>query len=438
VSSLLAVVVIAVLIALNGLFVAAEFAIVGVPRLAIRRRAGTGHRIAGIVQGILQSPREQDRFIATAQLGITFASLGLGMYGEHVVAAWIAGPLEMWGPPRWLAAHALATALSVTLLTYLHIVLGEMVPKSLALQQAERTVLWITPPLLATKFLFYPLVIGLNAIGNAVLSLFGIDRRTASHEQYHTAEELEFVVRESQEAGALPAELGRLIHEIFEFGDLTAGEVMTPRVRVSGVPAGSDAKAIEKTLRTSPHTRYPLYEHDMDRVLGVVHVKSLLRLVLDNEPVQARHAQVMPTVPSTARLDAVLAVMRRERAQIALVVDEYGGTAGIVTLQDLFEEVVGRMGEAGSPPTEFGFDEAGRLLVPGTARLDEVGERLTVTLSHDEVDSVSGLVLTLLGRPPRVGETVTYAGLVFEVTGIHGLGVGQCAVTRVSAVTGAK
>jgi CBS domain containing-hemolysin-like protein len=427
--------VIAVLVALNGLFVAAEFAIVGAPRLAIQRRARAGHRIAGVVHAILQKPQEQDRFIATAQLGITFASLGLGMYGEHVLAGWIGSALDAWGFPRWLAAHALATILSVTLLTYFHIVLGEMVPKSMALQQAERTVLWITPPLLATKILFYPLVIGLNAIGNAVLSLFGIDRRTASHEQYHTAQELEFVVRESQEAGALPAELGRLLHEIFGFGDLTAGEVMTPRVRVTGMPAGTDAKTIEKTLLESPHTRYPLYERDLDRVLGVVHAKDLLRLVLGNESVQSRHAQVMPTVPATAHLDDVLAVMRRERAEMALIVDEYGGTAGVVTLQDLFEEVVGRMGEAGSPPTEFGMDGAGRLIVPGTARLDEVGERLTVTLSHDDVDSVSGLVLTLLGRPPRVGEMVTYAGLVFEVTATEGHGVGHCAVSRIRPST---
>jgi len=435
VDSLLAVVVIVVLIALNGLFVAAEFAIVGAPRLAIQRRARAGHRIAGVVHRILQKPREQDRFIATAQLGITFASLGLGMYGEHVVAAWIAGALDAWGPPRWIAAHAIATVLSVTLLTYFHIVVGEMVPKSLALQQAERTVLWITPPLLATKFLFYPLVIGLNAIGNAVLSLVGVDRQAASHEQYHTAEELEFVVRESQEAGALPAELGRLMHELFEFGDLTAAEVMTPRVRVSGIQVGRDAKAIEETLRTFPHTRYPLYEQNLDHVLGVVHVKSLLRAVLGNEPVQAGHARVIPTVPATARLDAVLAAIRRERAQMALVVDEYGGTAGIVTLQDLFEEVVGTMGESGSLPSGLRLDDAGRLLVPGTARLDEVGERLRVTLAHDEVDSVSGLVLTLLGRPPRIGDTVTFGGLVFEVSAIHGLGVGQCAVSRVEPTT---
>jgi CBS domain containing-hemolysin-like protein len=436
VASFLAVVVIAALIALNGLFVAAEFAIVGAPRLAIQRRARAGQRVAAIVQAILRKPRELDRFIASAQLGITFASLGLGMYGEHALAESIAGALDTWGPPRWVAAHALATILSVTILTYFHIVLGEMVPKSMALQRAERTVLWITPPLLGTKILLYPLVIGLNAVGNAVLSVMGVDRQAASHEQYHTAEELEFVVRESEEAGALPAELGRLMHEIFEFGDLTAGEVMTPRVRVAGIRTGSDPKTVEQTLRTSPHTRYPLYEQNLDQVLGVVHVKKLLRLVLGNERVQAGHAQHMPTVPATARLDAVLAVIRRERAQMALVVDEYGGTAGVVTLQDLFEEVVGTMGEANSPPHESRFDDAGRLLVPGTVRLDEVGERLGVTLSHDEVDSVSGLVLTLLGRPPRVGETVTYAGLAFQVTATHGLGVGQCAVSRINPAAG--
>lgn len=429
--SLVAVAVIVLLIALNGLFVAAEFAIVGAPRLAIQRRAGAGQRIARVVRAILRQPREQDRFIATAQLGITFASLGLGMYGEHVVAAWIAGALDAWGPPRWIGAHALATLLSITLLTYLHIVLGEMVPKSMALQQAERTVLWVTPPLLATKAVLYPLVIGLNAIGNAVLRVAGIDRRTAAHEQYYTSKELALAVRESQEAGALPADLGRLLHEIFEFGDLTAGEVMTPRVRVTGIATGSDARAIEGTLGASPHTRYPLHEHSLDRVLGVVHVKDLLRLILANESIGPSHARPMPTVPVTARLDAVLSVMRKERAQMALVLDEYGGTAGILTLQDLFEEVVGRIGEPGSPPADFGVDDTGRLLVPGTARLDEVGERLSVALSHDDVDSVSGLVLMLLGRPPRVGERVTYGGLVFEVTAVEGFGVRQCAVTGI-------
>jgi CBS domain containing-hemolysin-like protein len=430
VDSLVAVLVIAGLILLNGLFVAAEFAIVGAPRLAIERRARAGQRVARIVHRILGDPREQDRFIATAQLGITFASLGLGMYGEHVVATWIAGLLEAWGPGRWIAAHAVATVLSVAVLTYFHIVVGEMVPKSLALQRAERTVIWITPPMLGAKALFYPLVIGLNAVGNAVLSLVGVDRQRATHERYYTPQELELVVRESHEAGALPADSARLLHEIFEFGDLTAEQVMAPRVRVTGIPIGSDPKTMEEMLRTSPHTRYPVYDGHLDQVLGMVHIKDLLRLILKGEVLQPGHARAMPTVPETARLDTVLSVMRRERAQMALVVDEYGGMAGVVTLQDLFEEVVGRVDDGGAAPADSYVDATGRVRVPGTARLDEVGERLTVTLRHEDVDSVSGLVLTLLGRPPRIGDTVRYAGLLFEVTAVHGLGVAECAVSK--------
>lgn len=165
--SLVALLVIAVLILLNGLFVAAEFAIVGVPRLAIEHRARAGQRVAQTVRRILDHPREQDRFIATAQLGITFASLGLGMYGERVAATWIADALEPWGATRWIAAHTIATVTSVSLLTYFHIVIGEMVPKSLALQQPERTVLWITPPTLWAKVLLYPLVMGVKS-GEAV------------------------------------------------------------------------------------------------------------------------------------------------------------------------------------------------------------------------------------------------------------------------------
>jgi CBS domain containing-hemolysin-like protein len=431
VDSLIPALVIAALILLNGLFVAAEFAIVGAPRLAIERRARAGQRIAQTVRRILDHPREQDRFIATAQIGITLASLGLGMYGEHVLAGWIATALDTWGPARWIAAHAFATVLSITVLTYFHIVIGEMVPKSLALQQAERTVLWITPPMLWTKALFYPLVIGLNGVGNAVLRLMGINRQTATRERYYTPEELELVVRESQEAGTLPLESGRLLHHIFEFGDLTAGKVMVPRVRVTGIPVGSHPEAIERTMRTSPHTRYPIYTGDLDQVVGMCHIKDLLRLMLAGEVLESHHVRWLPTVPETASLDAVLGTMQRARTQMALIVDEYGGTAGVLTLQDLFEEVVGKVDESNSTPADTYVDAAGRVRVPGTARLAEVGERLTVTLHHEDVDSVSGLVLTLLGRAPRIGDTVRYGGLLFEVTAVHGLGVAECAVSAV-------
>ena len=181
-------------------------------------------------------------------------------------------------------------------------------------------------------------------------------------------------------------------------------------------------------MQASIHTRYPVYERDLDQVLGMVHVKDLLRLILAGQGLEARHARAFPTVPETAHLDAVIAAMRRERAQIALVVDEHGGTAGIVTLEDLFEEVAGPMDDSAAPP-QMSPDAAGRLRVTGTSRLDEVGERLGMTLEHEDVDSVSGLVLMLLGRPARVGDAVRYGDLRFEVTAVHGLGVAECIVS---------
>jgi CBS domain containing-hemolysin-like protein len=429
VDSLIAVAIIAGLVLLNGLFVAAEFAIVAAPRLAIERRARAGQRTARLVRRVLANPREQDRFIATAQLGITFASLGLGMYGERVLAGWIAARLEVLGAAQWIAAHAVATVTAVIVLTYVHIVVGEMVPKSLALQHAERTVLGIARPLLWTKWLFYPIVIGLNGIGNAALRLVGIDRQQAGHHKYYTPEELALVVQESQEAGVLPSESGRLIREIFEFGDLVAAQVTTPRVRVIGVAVGSGPEAIRAVLRSAPHTRYPVYQDNLDQVLGMIHIKELLRLVLAGRSIELHHARPMPTVPETALLDGVLATMRQQRAQMALVVDEYGGTAGIVTLQDLFEEVVGKVEEGGFATSDMYVDGTGRLRAPGTARLDEVAERLGVALQHEEVESVSGLVLTLLGRPPQPGDTVRYATLRFEVTAVRGYGVAECAIS---------
>ena len=430
-ASLAAILVITSLILLNGLFVAAEFAIVGAPRLAIERRARDGERVARLVHQILEHPRQQDQYIATAQLGITFASLGLGMYGEHILAEWIAGALELSGASGWMASHAAATVISVAVLTYFHIVLGEMVPKSLALQQAERTVLWITPFMLGTRAVLYPLVIGLNGIGNGLLRLIHIDRQTGTHGRYYTAEELKLVVRESEEAGALPAESGRLLHEIFEFADLTAAQVMTPRVRVVGIDAGSHARDIETLLRSSPHTRYPVYHGSPDRVVGMVHIKDLLRVVVQRGALEPEHVRDLPAVPEGSRLDAVLSLMRRERTQMALVVDEYGGSAGIVTLEDLVEEIVGEVDDDGlSTPSGFYRDASGRLHVPGTARLDEVGDRLSMTLEHEQVESVSGLVLALLGRPPRPGDAVTYAGVRFEVTAVHGRGVRECVASR--------
>jgi len=428
VDSLLAIVIISALIVLNGLFVAAEFAIVAAPRMALERRARGGNRVAGALVAILSDPRRQDQFIATAQVGITLASLGLGMYGEPVAAAWFATAFERFGAHRYIAAHAVASVLSVVLLTYFHIVVGEMVPKSLALQQAERTVLWVAPPMRIVRLCFHPLVVGLNVVGNGIMRLLGMSRQTPSRERYYSSEELQLVVQESADAGVVSSEARGLVSGIFEFGERIASEVMVPRVRVTGLRVGVSPEEVEQVLRRSPKARYPVYEGDVDHIVGVVHVKDLLRLIVASAPLTADVARPMPVVPETARLDQVLSTMRTERTHMALVVDEHGGVAGIVTLEDLVEEVVGDIRDDEDEPREIRTDDSGVVRVLGTVRLGALGERLGRSLDHPDVDSVSGLVLTLIGRPPRVGDAAIFGGYRFEVTALHGFGVAECAV----------
>jgi CBS domain containing-hemolysin-like protein len=423
--------VISVLILLNGLFVAAEFAIVGAPRAAIDARAASGNRMALAVQNVLRNPRRQDQYIATAQLGITVASLGLGMYGEHVVAESFYEMLARPGLPAWLASHGLASTLAILVLTYFHIVVGEMIPKSVALQRAETMALWVTPPMLWIRTLVYPLVIALNGIGNWILKVFGVNRQQQTTDQFYTPEELQLIVQESEELGVLRAESGQMLQELFEFGDLTAGQVMVPRVRVIGIPAGTTPDGIREILGRSPHTRYPIVEGDLDHIAGMIHIKDLLRVLLRNEPIGASDARPLPLVPETAPLDAVLATMRRERTQMVVVIDEHGGTAGIVTLEDLFEEVIGDIEEGTAYNKPMYRDRLGRLRVPGTMRVDELGQQFDLDLEHEDVDSVSGLVLTLLGRPPQIGDSVRYDRLLIEVTGVKGHGVDECAVSLV-------
>ena len=418
--------IIAGLILLNAIFVAAEFAIVGAPRAAIEAGART-NALARLVHSVLSEPARQDRYIATAQIGVTGASLGLGMYGEHVIADAFLHAFDGASWAQWLGAHGAASIIAVGILTYFHIVLGEMVPKSLALQSAERMALYITPPMLWIQAVLYPLVIVLNATGNAVLKAIGIRRQAQTADQYYTPEELQLVVQEAEEQGALRGDAGQMLQELFEFGDRTAGEVMVPRVRVVGIPVGAGAPELRTIIGKTPHTRYPVYDEDLDNIAGTYHIKDLLRLLLNDQRVSAAGARHAPVVPETARLDVVLSTMRRERAQLAIVIDEHGGTAGVVTLEDLFEEVVGEI-EEGSVSTQPRRDALGRLRVPGTMRVDELGQLFDLDLTHEDVDSVSGLILTLLGRPPAVGDSVRYERLRLDVTAVIGHGVAEAAV----------
>ena len=419
----LPILIIAVLIAVNALFVAAEFAIAGAPRVSIARRAGAGHRLAKAVHEVLSDPARQDRYIATAQLGITGASLGLGMYGEHQLAEWIYDGFHGSSAPGFFASHALATVLAMTVLTYFHIVIGEMIPKALALQNPERAALAITTPMRLFQVAMYPFVVVLNAIGNGILSLFNIHRELGA-EQYYTPEEIRMIVRESMAEGELGSESATVLSELFDFAELSAGDVMVPRVNVAGIARDATPEEVVLLLRERPFTRYPVYEGDLDHIKGMVHIKDLLA----DGPLADRlnAARSVPAVPETLTLDAVLAMLHRERTQMAIVLDEFGGTAGILTLDDLFEEVVGEVADTAVGVHEIEELGPGRLRVAGTVRLEEAGEHLKVGLAHEEVETVSGLVLALLGRPPRPGDSVSYRGVVFRVVAVAGMGVHLC------------
>ena len=421
--------IILLLVVANGLFVAAEFAIVGAPRATIDHQASQGGRLAQRVARILEDPKQQDRYIATTQIGISVASLGLGMYGEHVLAEWIAAWLAPYDDNPWIAAHTMASFAAVAILTYLHIVIGEMVPKALALQSAAQTVLYVSPIIEALEVAIKPLVVALNATGNALLAVAGVQRQVEA-ERYHTPEELEYIVRESQEGGMLRGESGAILRELFAFGDLTAGEVMVPRVLLVGIPLGAQPDELRAIVRSSAHTRYPVYRGDLDNIVGSLHIKQVLRLLVANEPVRAQDARPLPYIPGQVLLDEVVASMRRARAQMAVVMDQHGGTAGLVTMEDLFEEVVGEI-EEGRGYTPIVREAVGRLRVRGTVRLTEAGEALGRAIDHPKVTTVSGLVLLLLRRPAVVGDVVTWKNARIEVVSVAGRGVAEAVIGKI-------
>jgi len=430
-SVLIPILIVLLLVLANALFVAAEFAIVGAPRAAIEHQAANGSRLAARVARILDNPKLQDRYIATTQIGISVASLGLGMYGEHGLAEWIARLLGRSSLSEVIAVHTIASVISITVLTYLHIVLGEMVPKALALQSAATTVLYVSPAIRSLELVLRPIVIALNAAGNGLLRLIGIKRREVETERYHTTDELQFIIQESQEGGLLRGEAGKILRELFEFGDLSAGEVMVPRVQLIGIEVGTEVDELRQIVRAHPHTRYPVYSGHFDNIVGSVHIKELLRHFIANRPVTVNDARPIPYVPETTALDELLSSMRRHRSQMAVVMDEQGGTAGIVTIGDLFEEVVGEIDE-GRGRLPVVRDASGRVLVKGTVRLKDAGDALGVPLEHEDVLTISGLVLALLGRPATVGDSVTSGRARIEVTAVVGRGVSEAMLTVVS------
>ena len=435
ISFLVPLLIIVVLILINALFVAAEFAIIGVRPTRIAQLAEEGNGTATQVKTVLDSTVLQDRYIATAQLGVTMASLGLGMYGEHAIAEWLLGPLEGLIQLAPTTALAIAAVVSLALLTFAHVVVGEIVPKSLALQFAERTALALSGLMRVMQMLFYPAVLLLNMLGNSLLRLFNIPIAPA-HARLYSPEELELLVTESAEGGLISDNEQQLLHNIFDFGERRVGQVMTPRLRMQAVAQGIGEAELRSVLAASSHSRLPVYDDDLDHMVGVLLLKDFVRQQLDPQQLFAISALLrpLPMVPDTMPIERLLASFKRSHNQIALVVDEYGGTAGLVTLEDLVEEVVGEVqdefDQAERPPLiEV---EPGVLLAQGSLLLADLRENLAVDLADAagaDVETIGGLIVSQLGRPAHIGDELALAHAILRVERVQNLAVQEVRIT---------
>lgn len=425
--------VIALLVAINALFVSAEFALLGSRASRMEELADEGNRNARALLPVLQHPERQNAWLATSQLGITVVTLGLAMYAEPRIAALIEpGLSRLLGPdlsPTLL--HTFGYLISIGLLTYLHVVLGEMVPKSIALSHPTDTALGIWTLMRVLQSLLRGPVWLLNAIGNGLLRVFRIPPAHVNARLYST-EELEQLVSESTESGLISEDAEEIISNIFNFSGREVGQVMTPRRMIEGLAADLAYPNLIATVTASSHTRFPVYEGDLDHIVGILHLKDLVQHhITDGSPIDVRQLlRPTPVVPYDYLVEDLLKAFKLQRIHMAVVLDEYGGVAGIVTLEDLVEEIVGEVRD------EFDVEREPYVeLAPGV--LEMAGNYLVQDLQEDvflgaadglpDVDTVGGLVVTYLGRPPVLNDVVTIADQVkFTVIAVDGR-----AITRV-------
>ena len=422
--------IILLLVLLNGLFVAAEFAIIGVRQTRMAQLAEQGNPVARRLLKIIDNRGQVDRYIATAQLGITLASLGLGMYGEPAIAHLLEEPLHDWFGLEGGAVHTVSFIIGLGLITYLHVVIGEMVPKSLALQYAERTVMVLARPMALMQTIFSVPITVLNAIGLRVLRLLGVPP-PKEKSRLHTPGELEMIISEGVVGGLIAAQDFALFENIFDLSELNVRQMMTPRVKVEAIPITIDEEALAKKVGDSPYSRFPVYEGTIDHIVGVLHVKEFMIQQMEGTPFDLQDMMYEPVfLPESASAYELFAILEKRQAHFAVVAGEFGGTAGIVTLEDLLEEVVGEVWD------EFDVDPQepvtvmapGHLLVKGSTRLHELQEYVDLSRYVHIAGSVGGLVLAHVDLPPRRGDSVELDGVTLRIEDLDGLTVERVTV----------
>jgi CBS domain containing-hemolysin-like protein len=418
------------LVLANGFFVAAEFALVSVRHTRVEELIQQGNTGARAVKKALEDP---DRFIAATQLGITIASLGLGWLGEPALAHQIE-PVVALFPKQWVsvASHSISAAIAFAAITFLHVVVGELMPKSIALQRPETTALLVARPTLVTALLFKPAIWALNGTGNLLLRLVGM-RAASGHELVHSVEELKMLVEASEESGVLEDSERKMLHAVFDFGELTAREVMVPRTELIAVEADAPLHALIHIAIAHPHTQFPIYEGDIDHVIGLAHVKDLVRVQHDERrtaTVRGLMREIM-FVPDTTRLDNLLQQFRAKRQHAAVLLDEFGGTAGFVTLDNLMAKIVGEVRDPfdKSAPEIQNLPD-GSVLVDGLTLIEDVNAFFGLSLHDDNYDTIAGFVLGRLGRMAKVGDTVEADGANLKVEAMDGLRIARLSLRR--------
>jgi magnesium and cobalt exporter, CNNM family len=432
------------LVLANAFFVASEFALVSVRKTRIDQLAAEGNRAAAVVQ---RAVRDLDRYIAATQVGITLASLLLGGLGERTLEPLLA-PLFNWLPDEWqgITRTGLAAGFAYFIMTALHVIIGELMPKSIALQKPDITALWIGRPMLFFAIIFSPLTWLLNGIGNFLLRLIGF-HPAEGHSQVHSPEELDMLFTESHKGGEINQTEFEILHRVVRFSDTTARAIMVPRLEMQALPVTITRNTLADFLQSRPHTRIPVYQESLDDVVGIVNSKDLEHLnnrnlsqeleQLKTATSDGNHTRRAPDgsqatdeqtldlaplvleaafVPETIRIDKLLAEFKKHRQQIAIVVDEYGGTAGLVTLADLLEQVFGDLpDEAAETEPEILERPDGSIQLAGRVSIDEINELFGFGFPTDEAVTMAGLVINALGRTASVGDEVEIHGLRMRV-----------------------
>jgi CBS domain containing-hemolysin-like protein len=421
------------LVAANGFFVAAEFAIVTVRKTRIDQLIAEGVRRAAGVRDAISAP---DRFIAATQVGITMTSLGLGWIGEPAVARTIE-PLFAYLPADWAraSAHSIAFGISFALITSMHVVCGELAPKTIALQHAEKTALLVTAPTRLFMRAFWPFIALLNWLGTRLVGLLGL-KPPSGHSMVHSEEELKMLVTASQEAGVLEEDEEQMLHRVFGFGDLTAGHVMVPRTEMNGIRADATLSQLIDQVARQPHAWLPVFGEGVDDIVGFLHVEDLFPAL--QRPAQSfrvtDYLRAAVTVPETLKADDVLEEMKRHGTHHAVVIDEYGGTAGLVTFEGLMERIVGEVGsEFSAGRTRISVLPDGSAMLDGLALTTDVNEQFGLHIDEAVYTTVGGFVLGQLGRRARLGDRVDVQGRTFRVEALDGLRVARVYLSRSGA-----